>query len=1601
MAATDQLYRNQKTLDIVFAVSSVLMLLSIIWMFADDYNREYKTEQRRFRDVMVALAQRTALEQVPSKKDFAQARKAVEQARKEMETKRSEIEKLRQQAADLEPKRVKADTTYQNLKADLDSRRSFYDIATEKYGADSEQAKQYKHEVEVLQEQVEEALSKAQDLANQIKSYSAQADRYEQPLLKAQGELNKLTQKFDAQVKLAIQKKWGPGDTFRNLPIIDAFAAPVKIQQFTLAELPIDYNFKYVTRFDRCMTCHQGIDKNGYTKDRLRALADTTDAQEKRLEDARDLLAERREALAGLPELKDAPTPDELGLNTVELSEGQITEFCVHPRLDLFVGSDSKHPAEKFGCTICHAGQGSATSFTLASHTPNNPEEEARWKKEHGWYANHFWDFPMLPMRFIESSCLQCHYQVTDLISSDNRIEAPKLLRGYNLLREFGCFGCHEIGGRKNGRQVGPDIRLENNPPIETLSPAERLKLLADPDNAPGDMRKVGPSLYRVSEKTNLEWVVKWLRAPRQFRPDTKMPHFYGLSNNNPHKLSDELDGPSQLDESQRQFPDAEIRSIAYYLFHASEDYLNGKAHDNDINQVKELTRFVKIGLSPDQQQQLDDALQRLTTKSPAADYLGGKARADRELVEELTKSAKAAGLNSDQQKVLFEALERLTQRPPAPLAEVTYKGEPARGRQLFSERGCLACHHHHATDKEGDGLPAIPSEAQFAPDLSQVVAKLGEGKGKNDPKALKWLVNWIKDPHVHSPRSRMPVTHLTDAEAADVAAWLLSQPATDLGRDWAQLKVSEPDLKTLKQLAEVYLKRTLAPYEVEKFFKGTLIERDKNGKVRRDKAGVPILGRLGDVGLDERELGLKIAEAGGKATKADLEWYLGKKAVGRLGCFGCHDIPGFDHAKPIGVNLQDWGRKDPSRLAFEDSDHFVEENFYLIDALTNDKGKPYGPKVEDGKRKLPYERFFGEALFHRQREGYLNLKIRDPRSYDYNRIRAWDDLSRMPQFKFARSRKRKGESDAAFEARQMMEEDQAREAVMTFILGLVAEPIPLPYVNAPSGDRLAEVKGRQVLEKFNCAGCHLIRPGVFKFKLTPRSLETLELSHSLGLRGFDKSDFTFPEHYRWTGPTPAANQDFLVAHGVEPTLMDDPIHRGKKLLTIVLTEALRYRNPKGDLIDLRASNSLAMPPEDMIYPPVETAKSPQRLAAFEKGQGPYGGVFGNLLAAYLAELNPKDYPGANANNTRASVPPVLLSEGERTQPDWLVQFLLNPQPIRKMTVLRMPRFNMSEEEAQQLVAYFAAVERLNNPGTELTFPLALVPQKEGLDQAFWRSRTREYVDRLKAAKVKGPSGREVVLYEERLKELRPVWEQIQKDSAARLGEVAKNAKAAQERLDAAEAALKKAEAALKDAKDGADKEVLTRAKETAEKARDAARLVQDSWKAELERMQQQVKDTTVAKQQKRWEEEEAYVTDAFRLLTDRNLCSKCHQIGTLTPAEGKQQGPPLTLAGQRLRPEWVKRWVAHPQRFVPYVSVMPQYFPADEPARYQELLPGGPLDRIAAVRDVLMILPRAQEMPLNRQWLLPAVAAQSSSGDNSSKGPAKKGANNKKGASQ
>jgi cytochrome c2 len=94
---------------------------------------------------------------------------------------------------------------------------------------------------------------------------------------------------------------------------------------------------------------------------------------------------------------------------------------------------------------------------------------------------------------------------------------------------------------------------------------------------------------------------------------------------------------------------------------------------------------------------------------------------------------------------------------PPVPL------GSPERGKELFDTVGCRAC---HVAER---GSAARRSEASdtrdFAPNLWNVADKARPA----------WLFRWIKNPRALWPETKMPDLRLTDTEAADVTAYLLT----------------------------------------------------------------------------------------------------------------------------------------------------------------------------------------------------------------------------------------------------------------------------------------------------------------------------------------------------------------------------------------------------------------------------------------------------------------------------------------------------------------------------------------------------------------------------------------------------------------------------------------------------------------------------------------------------------------------------------------------------------------------------------------------------------------------------------------------------------
>ena len=90
----------------------------------------------------------------------------------------------------------------------------------------------------------------------------------------------------------------------------------------------------------------------------------------------------------------------------------------------------------------------------------------------------------MLPAQQVEAGCYKCH-------KSTNEVpKATALDQGRDLIRIYGCFGCHKLPGYEN-------------------------------------VRKVGPDLSTVSGKLTKDWVRKWMSNPKEFKSEARMPQFW------------------------------------------------------------------------------------------------------------------------------------------------------------------------------------------------------------------------------------------------------------------------------------------------------------------------------------------------------------------------------------------------------------------------------------------------------------------------------------------------------------------------------------------------------------------------------------------------------------------------------------------------------------------------------------------------------------------------------------------------------------------------------------------------------------------------------------------------------------------------------------------------------------------------------------------------------------------------------------------------------------------------------------------------------------------------------------------------------------------
>lgn len=120
------------------------------------------------------------------------------------------------------------------------------------------------------------------------------------------------------------------------------------------------------------------------------------------------------------------------------------------------------HPPDKYGCVTCHGGQGLATDFVGAGHTPKDDAQREEWRKKYGWHPAEHWEHPMLTEPYIQASCVKCHGNFESLHG------AEVAAKGKELMSTHGCLGCHQWHGQ--GGPISVDLAEETaNKPLTRI----------------------------------------------------------------------------------------------------------------------------------------------------------------------------------------------------------------------------------------------------------------------------------------------------------------------------------------------------------------------------------------------------------------------------------------------------------------------------------------------------------------------------------------------------------------------------------------------------------------------------------------------------------------------------------------------------------------------------------------------------------------------------------------------------------------------------------------------------------------------------------------------------------------------------------------------------------------------------------------------------------------------------------------------------------------------------------------------------------------------------------------------------------------------------
>jgi hypothetical protein len=566
-----------------------------------------------------------------------------------------------------------------------------------------------------------------------------------------------------------------------------------------------------------------------------------------------------------------------------------------------------------------------------------------------------------------------------------------------------------------------------------------------------------------------------------------------------------------------------------------------------------------------------------------------------------------------------------------------------SEGKDLFRQRGCVGCHRYEGYDKEPEDLLSV----------AQQIKQLDQEKTDN----IKQANDLMKQ--ADKAKSNEVANHLNDrAVALKVTNSKLDLRIVQLDRSTKSLledmKKVGPNLKDIR----LKLNKTWIPVWLRKPSEFRPTTKMPNFRLNDDQIKA-ISAYIWQSALTDS---LPKHKPGNAAH--------GKELFETRGCLACHSIGEGDQMQggTFAANLTRVGEKD---------------NYdYLVRWVHNprERTRPYCPLEkkdigpEDYKKKsLPY--VFDLDHSRCPNDGH-ELQVQN--------------MTVMPRLRLS---------------------PQDAEDVASYLITL-KQPGAAPNPEAPfMDDPNLKEEGKKWIKHYGCAGCHEIsgleEEGRIGTELTAEGSKPVErldfaLLTDVAARGgsepiTDPDDLArLPE-----GPAKAAWYDhkgFFEHKLAEPNIWD----KGKIKPPL---EQLRMPNLHLTKEQVRALTTFLLGsqenplPANYQYRPLDYRRDIQEGWWVVKKYNCMG--CHQLIPGQKTSLMAMTrYQGADGQE---QLPPKLLTEGARVNPEWLLRFLKNPSlndkddnrnGVRSYLQVRMPTFSFSENELGKLVRFFQALAR-------------------------------------------------------------------------------------------------------------------------------------------------------------------------------------------------------------------------------------------------------------------------------------------------------------------